>query len=84
MSYQLPPAAAIVSQRNAKLAIALPILWHAVTLARSYQIRSKSHPFWLALDVIGTAWSLIPVAQAVQPIIRKELASANAMLRLMP
>lgn len=62
---QLPPAAALVATRYTRTAVALPILWHAVTLARSFKARKRETKFWLALDVIGLSWSLLPVGKAI-------------------
>lgn len=62
---ELPPAAAMVSTTLPRTAIALPILWHAVTLVRSYKARKRETPLWLALDVIGLSWSLLPVGKAI-------------------
>jgi hypothetical protein len=62
---ELPPAATLVSQRFSRTAVALPILWHAVTLGRSWKARKHEAKVWLALDLIGLSWSLLPVGKAI-------------------
>lgn len=61
----LPPAAALVALRSPRTAVALPILWHAVTLGRSWHARGHESRVWLALDVVGITWSLLPVGKAI-------------------